>query len=125
MSMAWGGYETMIRGFREPELFRKFAAQSFLGFEEEVQQTLDAYQPLAEGEEPWVGYIDWGTLDIRSPSEGWDMRRSARTAYESLQSMGVALSGGEVVDTTDWKSWRLRTHLVLSALFPATEKSTE
>jgi hypothetical protein len=46
------------------------------------------------------------------------MRDSARRVFEGLSEAGVPLAGGEVVDTTDWKSWRNRTHILLGALFP-------
>jgi hypothetical protein len=120
ISMGMISFEPIFRLGMESDLFEGFGIQCFFGFEEEAEQALQSLAP----ERQWRGYLEWGSLGIRSPSEGWDMRRMARDVYEGLAAQGVTMSGGEVAATTEWKSWRQRTHVMLGALFPPAEPKT-
>lgn len=102
------------------DLVGRFGVQSYFGFfGDEVDRVLaQMAKAVGEGAE-LSGYLDWGVLETRSPSEGWDMGASSRRVFEGLRELGIEVEGGEVQDTSDWKSWRNRTHLLLGTLFPA------
>ncbi len=119
VSMGFRGVEPPARASAEPELIGKFGVQGFLGFDEEVEGALAGL--AIGGSTNMVGYVEWGSLGTRSPSEGWDMREAARQVYEGLTARGVTMHGGMVESTGDFKSWRNRTHLMLGALFPVAE----
>jgi hypothetical protein len=101
-----------------PDSIGRFAIQSYFGFVDDAEKVVaDVGESVASGN-GYSGYLEWGVLDTRSPSEGWDMRSSSRRVLEGLRELGVEVQGGEVLGTTDWKSWRNRTHVMLSTLFP-------
>ncbi len=67
---------------------------------------------------PLTIYLDWGRWDFRSPHEAWDMRAASQRWWDLLRERGWRPTGGEVLDGTDWASWRERTDRLLAALFP-------
>ncbi len=104
--------------FEESDTFGAVGVQTYLGFEEQIAMALE---PLGERDADDIAvriYMDWGELDIRSPSEGWDMREFSQQLFDELNRRGFEVAGGRVADSTDWKSWRNRSHLMLAALLP-------
>ena len=91
--------------------------QEFFGFDEEIEISLNSIEVTED--RPWTVYLDWGSMGIHSPTEGWDMRAGARQVFDAFQADGAQMSGGEAPATLEWKSWRNRTHRMLGALFPA------
>ena len=98
-----------------PDLFGKVAAQSVW-----LPSGPDPITRLVRtpGEQPLELYIEWGTYDMKSPDENWDMRAVARAVVEALVDRGHTVAGGEVPDGAGWSSWKNRTDRVLRSLFP-------
>ncbi len=69
-------------------------------------------------ERPMTIYMDWGTYDLRSPHEAWDMVVENRKAWDVLRDAGYRPSGGEVPEGPSWRTWRSHTAELLTALFP-------
>ena len=63
-------------------------------------------------------YMDWGTYDLRSPHEAWDMVRDNRKAWSDLREAGYRPAGGEAPEGPTWQSWRSHTDEMLAALVP-------
>ena len=111
------GIDALSMAAGETPLAMSIGVQTFFGFTDMV----DAARSFFDGKEnldDFTVYLEWGSLDSRSPSEGWDMRSASRNLYEALTEMGVELSGGQVVGSSDWKRWKLRTVEMLEALLP-------
>ncbi len=108
--------EALMSAFDSPELFGSVATQSFLGFHDEIAAALSAATAESAALHPMRVHIEWGELDIRSPSEGWDTREFNRMLVDRLRALGYRPTGGPIADSTDWRSWRTRTHEILQAL---------
>ena len=111
------GIDALSMAAGDQPLAMNFGVQTFFGFTDMV----DAARSFFEGKEnldEFTVYLDWGSLDSRSESEGWDMRAASRGLYTALEEMGVSVSGGEVPASSDWKSWRLRTPEMFEVVLP-------
>jgi outer membrane protein assembly factor BamB len=119
VGMGFGGHGALMLALEHPELFGAVGIQSYYGLEStqtEVEAALAKAQPAAQ---PLRFYLEWGRWDLRSPHEEMDMRASSVWLAEKLRAKGYAPLGGEVLDTTDFASWRNRTDVLLESLFPA------
>lgn len=110
------GVEPFSCVFKNPELFGKVAAQSAFAFET-ATKGLDKLFQAAAGK-PIRIYMDWGTYDLRSPLESWNIAEGNRKLLHMLKKNGFAVTGGPVHDGTGWSSWRNRTDDVFQTLFP-------
>jgi len=108
----------LVLGLSEPGFSNRVAVQSIHTIEAgmtPIFQILDG----AESVDPSIEiYLEWGSLDLHAFKEGWDTRRLTSDFYADLESRGYNVSGGEVVDSLGWASWRNRTDRVLQTLFP-------
>jgi len=69
-------------------------------------------------EHPLVVYMDWGTYDLRSPHEAWDLAEENRKVWELLRERGYRPAGGEVPEGFGWACWRGHTDDMLASLYP-------
>ena len=95
---------------------RKLGVQSTFAFTS-MRGALDPLLKSAS-ELPLDIYMEWGTYDLRSPQEAWDLAKTNREMAEGFRSRGYSLQGGEVRDGTGWSSWRNRTDVLFETLFP-------
>ena len=63
-------------------------------------------------------FYGWGTYDLRSPHEAWDMVENSRGLWSLLRERGYRPAGGETADGAGWFVWKARTDDLLRALFP-------
>jgi|CXWL01.1.fsa_nt_gi outer membrane protein assembly factor BamB len=118
VAMGFGGHAALLLTLQQPTLFSGLGIQSYYGLESmmtEVEQALAAAKPT---ESPLRIYLEWGRWDLRSPHEAMDMRASSQWLDRQLRARGYSPRGGEVLDSTDFASWRNRTDVLLESLFP-------
>ena len=118
VAMGFGGHAALLLTLQQPTLFSGLGIQSYYGLESmmtEVEQALAAAKPT---ESPLRIYLEWGRWDLRSPHEAMDMRASSQWLDRQLRARGYSPPGGEVLDSTDFASWRNRTDVLLESLFP-------
>ncbi|MFQ5720525.1 MAG: PQQ-binding-like beta-propeller repeat protein [Acidobacteriota bacterium] len=109
-----GGAAAVVSAFQHPEVFGRLGSQSAFLFDMPMDKMLaehDVPPPLSI-------FMEWGTYDMRSPHEAWDMVRENRQAWEFLRSAGYRPAGGEVPEGQGWACWRAHTDEMLAALFP-------
>jgi len=70
-------------------------------------------------EKPLTLYVGWGTYDLRSPHEAWDIARDNRLVFARLRERGYHPAGGEAPIGNGWAFWRERAGEMFEALFPA------
>ena len=109
------GVSALEVGLKKPDIFGKVAAQSVWWPGDPGRITQLVRTPA---EQPLDLYVEWGTYDMKSPDENWDMGVVTRTIVDSLVSHGHTVAGGEVPDGAGWSSWKNRTDRVLRSLFP-------
>lgn len=105
--------------FNHSEVFGKLAAQS------------PSFLNVADGEslignpleQDLVIYHAWGTYDLRSPHEAWDMGDNNRQIFQILRQRGYRPTGGESPEGFGWVFWRGHTDDWLRAFFPLVEGS--
>jgi len=107
------GRVALVAGVQKPELFGRIGSQSAILFSTPVGEML----PSADDSMLTI-YIDWGTYDMRSPHEAWDMAEDNRKAWAAMRAKGFRPAGGEVPQGYGWKCWRAQTDEMLTALFP-------
>ena len=102
--------------FGHAQVFGKLAALSatFLN-------VADGAELIGDQPKDLVIYQDWGTYDIRSPHEAWDMGANSRQIFDLLRRQGYRPSGGEAPEGFNWVFWRGRTDDWLRALFPSSQ----
>jgi len=110
------GFPTFLCALMQPGIFGKVGTQSPLMFD----FALVALQPMLKeaADQPLDIYMDWGTYDLRSEDERWNMGERSRDFAALLGEKGYAPAGGEVADGTGWSSWSNRTDALFGALFP-------
>jgi enterochelin esterase-like enzyme len=110
-----GAGDAFYIAFENPNLFGAIAAQSMwvMDVEKELKPLITSPQ-----EKPMRIYMDWGSYDARSKSDGWDLRESNRNFLAFLKEKGYMPSGGETHEGYGWASWRNRNDRVLASLFP-------
>src|SRR5678809_1544646 len=98
-----------------PETFGRLGAQSA------TIMTAAEYNKQLPGAEaqPMVTYLAWGTYDLRSPHEAWDMAKGNRELWALMRSKGYRPTGGEQPDGLGWIVWRAHLDKMLTALYPA------
>jgi enterochelin esterase family protein len=98
-----------------PETFGRLGAQSA------TIMTAAEYNKQLPGAEaqPMVTYLAWGTYDLRSPHEAWDMAKGNRELWALMRSKGYRPTGGEQPDGFGWIVWRAHLDKMLTALYPA------
>ena len=69
-------------------------------------------------DQPMVIYQEWGTYDLRSPHEAWDMAEGNRQLWSLLRDRGYRPTGGEQPHGFGWACWKSQTDDWLQALFP-------
>lgn len=111
------GINALSMAAGESPLAKNFGIQTFFGFTDMVAAATSFFSGK-EDLGDFTVYLEWGSLDTRSPSEGWDMRAASRELFETLDEMGVNVVGGQVVGSSDWKRWRLRTPEMLEVVLP-------
>ena len=79
--------------------------------------------PTAE-EKPFTLYVGWGTYDMRSPHEAWDLSRDNRLVFARLRERGYHPAGGEAPIGNGWVLWRERAGELFAALYPASKNAT-
>ncbi len=99
-----------------PEFAQRVAVQSIHGVDISYAPIYGSLDEAGETLLPIEFYVEWGSMDLRAIKEGWDTRLATRNFFEDLTSRGYTVHGGEVVDSTDWSSWRNRTDTVLEVL---------
>ncbi|MEM6688837.1 MAG: PQQ-binding-like beta-propeller repeat protein [Planctomycetota bacterium] len=58
--------------------------------------------------------IEWGTLEMRNPSENWNMGIQAKKVSEMFEANGHQVKAEEVPIATDWVCWRTRSEEMYS-----------
>lgn len=117
VGMGWAGLPTAVTVFEHPDLFGAFAVQSMYLLDAQMAALEAAIGDATAATVPLDIYLEWGHLDLVSPHEEMNMRRSSRWAWRLFEERGWRPLGGEVWDSTDVGSWRNRTAVLLEALF--------
>ncbi len=116
VGMGVGSGTAFTLSFRHGETFGKVAALGAGFFNlprmSELVKTAD--------ETPLELFLGWGTYDLRSPHEAWDMVEESRGLWSLLRERGYRPAGGETSDGAGWYAWKARTDDWLRALFPLT-----
>jgi len=79
--------------------------------------------PTAD-EKPLTLYVGWGTYDLRSPHEAWDVSRDNRLVFARLRERGYHPAGGEAPLGTGWAIWRERAGELFAVLYPAQKNAS-
>lgn len=114
VGMGFGSHQALLLALQHPARFGNVALQSYYATESMIAEVEAA---AVDGVKPRV-YLEWGRWDLRSPHEQMDMKAAAQQLDRLLRDRGWPVSGGEVLDSTDFASWRNRTDVVLESLFP-------
>jgi len=109
----------LMLALSQPGFAQSVAVQSIHTIEAGMAPLYGMLDAATEELLPLDFYIEWGSLDLRAIKEGWDTRRLTKDFFDNVKNRGYSVEGGEVVDSTDWSSWRNRTDRVLRALLPA------
>ncbi|MDX2200224.1 MAG: PQQ-binding-like beta-propeller repeat protein [Phycisphaerae bacterium] len=115
IGMGLGGLNALASAFQAPATFGLIGVQSPMLFDG-ARQGLIAAAPEASAHRLRY-YQEWGKYDLRNPHENWDMAAFNRDFAKKMQEKGHTVLGQEVIDGTDWESWKNRTDRVLIALF--------
>jgi len=108
-----GGAAALLAGINHADVFGLVGSQSAVLFGVSVGELLKSAD-----EQPLTIYMSWGTYDLRSPHEAWNMVEDNRTAWGRLREQGYRPAGGEVPEGHGWRCWRGHTDEMLGALFP-------
>ena len=119
VGMGFGGHGALMLALDHAQHFGVLGIQSYYSLEATMTAAEGALAKAQPAEQPLRIYLEWGRWDLRSPHEEMDMRASSVWLAEKLRGKGYAPLGGEVLDTTDFASWRNRTDVLLESLFPA------
>ena len=115
MGAGGDGTTALTQAISHPEVYGRVGSQSAVLF----GMTLgDMFPPVDE--QQLTVYLAWGTYDMRSPHEAWDMARNNREAWAAMRENGYRPAGGEVPEGHGWNCWRSHTDEMLVALFPIT-----
>jgi enterochelin esterase family protein len=117
VGMMYGGAMAYYATLSHPEQFSRLAIQS-LYWDATAQAAMGALLAPADRLPPLRIYLDWGRYDLRSPTEGLDIRRSTEDLARQLAQAGYAPAGGMASDGSGWESWRNRTDALFESLFP-------
>lgn len=109
------GTTALTQAIAHPEVYGRVGSQSAVLF----GVTLGDMLPSAD-EQQLTFYLSWGTYDLRSPHEAWDMAENNREAWAAMRASGYRPAGGEVPEGHGWNCWRGHTDEMLAALFPMT-----
>ncbi len=118
VGMGWGGLVAASTAFANTKAFGVLGVQSLYGLDSGMNWFRESLGEATAEDTPMRIYFEWGRWDLISPHENMNMRASARAVWDLLGERGYAPAGGEVWDSTDWASWRHRTHVLLQSLFP-------
>lgn len=115
------GNEALFAGlvaFSDPTDSGLLGLQSLMGTEDtELGWVADELAEIDTRTTPFRVYHDWGQWDLHSPLDGYDKRELGPELNAHLERQGISPVGGEVVDSTDWWSWRSRIGDILLHLF--------
>ena len=114
VGMGDGGAAAMLGALNHADVFARVGTQSPVLFGVSLGEMLGA----GAAERPLTIYHSWGTYDLRSPHEAWDMAEANRDAWSALREAGYRPAGGEVPEGHGWNCWRAHTDEMLEALFP-------
>ena len=116
------GNETLFAG---PLIFLRLEQFGLLGLQSvviseptELSYILDPLARLDSQQHPLRIYHDWGAWDVFSPSDGFDKREIGKRLHAAFETQDLSLAGGQILDSTDWWSWRTRIDKLLLHLFP-------
>jgi len=112
-----GGFMAFYASTQRPDLFGGMAIQSTY-WDQTNEAERDAVIPPADSLPAFRLYLDWGTYDSRSPTEGNDTGLATARFAAALSDKGYVFVGGQINDGAGWASWRNRTHRVFGTLFP-------
>lgn len=99
---------------KNANLFSAVGLQSPLVFADAKDAIIEQ---LAELDQPFRVYMEWGRYDMFNPHENWDIRKRGRELFQMFaDNKNIQLAGGEVNDSTDWSSWRNRFDVMLQHL---------
>jgi enterochelin esterase-like enzyme/outer membrane protein assembly factor BamB len=113
-----GAPPALIGAFQHADVFGRAACLSgtWFGAQERLRELLDG-QPTRR----LPIYLTWGTYDLRSPYEAWDMSVDSHEVWTMLREHGYRPAGGELPEGFGWDFWRAHAADALTALFPAPE----
>ena len=117
MGAMYGAFMAFYATFTHPDVFGRLAMQS-IDWDQKAAAENGALIAPASTQLPLRIYLDWGKYDLRSPMEGYNLRRSSEAFARLLEAGGYSFAGGAVNDGAGWASWRNRTDRVFEALFP-------
>jgi enterochelin esterase-like enzyme/outer membrane protein assembly factor BamB len=115
LGMGGAGAPAILGGLSHPDVFGRVGMQSAVLFGVSVAELLGG---VGAAERPLTIYQSWGTYDLRSPHEAWDMAEDNRRAFAALREAGYRPAGGELPMGHGWRCWRAQTDEMLEALFP-------
>lgn len=118
VAMGFGGHSALLLALHKAPMFAGLGLQSYYGLESMMSEVEPALAAVNPAEWPLRIYLEWGRWDLRSPHEAMDMRASSQWLDRQLRARGHSPRGGEVLDSTDFASWRNRTDVLLESLFP-------
>ena len=103
--------------FKHADIFGRAGSMSgvfFIGVEKSINDLV-----AEAGDDQLVTiYMNWGTYDMRSPHEAWDMAEDNRKLWALIRAKGFRPAGGEIPQGVGWSCWRGQTGDMLAALFP-------
>ncbi len=110
-----GATRAIMAAVQNPTVFGRVGSQGAVLFGFDLADVLD------QAETPPLSlYMEWGTYDLRSPHEAWDMAQSNRDAWAALRERGYRPAGGERPEGHAWNCWASHTDAMLASLFPLT-----
>ena len=116
-----GGFMAFYAAIQRPDLFDGIAIQSTY-WDQTNEAERDTVIPPSDTLPVFRLYLDWGTYDSRSPTEGNDTGLATSRFAAALSEKGYVFVGGQINDGAGWASWRNRTNSVFGTLFPVAKE---
>ena len=116
MGTTYFGVTAAYGALEHPDVFGKVAVQSTalgLGAQEGMMELIHA----GAGRGVQL-YVDWNRYERRSVDTDVDIGQDNATLARALEQNGYEFTGGEVLDSFGWGSWRSRTDTILETFFP-------
>ncbi len=115
MGTGYFGVTAAYAALKYPDVFGNVALQSVaLGLGSD-----DALMKMIGGKREHLRfYLDWNRYELRQVDSAIDLAQDNRRLAEALTQGGYEYTGGEVLDSYGWGSWRARTDRILTTFFP-------